>query len=399
MARREAVQQQRMGRLLRRLRRWSGPDSSRTFPAESLEFLPDGQQFFEQLFTALESASSSICLEYYSIHADQTGLRLADLLAEACRRGVRVYLIYDYIGCIDTPERYFRSLRSSGVHCIAFNPPPFRRGIHLFDRRDHRKLAIVDGTVAFLGGRNIGNEYAGIAGATALFHDVGFSLSGQAVTHLCRVFSEVWLLEQGALPDLPVPAVDSGSNRNDERLTSITLVSGGPHHRNSVIRSAFRVAMATAVNELLIANPYFLPGPLILRSLLRASRRGVPVRLLLPAESDVPLVRLLSRGSYEQLLHAGIEIYEMQDHILHAKLMLIDGVRTVIGSANMDQRSFHRNYEINAHIHCPLFSNQVRERMLYDFSRARRITLDEHSRRSLPERLMERLLQPISWFL
>ena len=370
----------------------------RTFPAGTMEFIPVGSHFFRLLFNALASAHTSICLEYYIIRADQTGYLLAESLHAACLRGVTVYLIYDYIGCLDTPESYFNTLRSYGVRCIAFNPPSFRRGIRWFDRRDHRKLAIVDGTVAFLGGRNIGNEYADVSGETPLFYDVGFTLSGSAVTYLSYLFSELWTLEQGLPPGLPrLPALPAGLPADGN--AAISLVSGGPHHRRSLIRSAFRVAMATAGTELLIVNPYFLPGPLILRSLLHASRRGVHVRLLLPAESDMPVVRLLSRGTYDQLLRAGVEIYEMQGQILHAKLMLIDGIRSVIGSANMDQRSFHRNYEINAHIHCRIFSSQVRDHLLDVFSHARQISIDEHARRGFAERLIERLLRPLSWFL
>jgi len=400
MARQELKRHLRISRVLRRLRRWSGEGMPRSFPAETMEFIPDGSHFFRLLFDALDRARSSICLEYYLIHADQTGLKLAECLAAACRRDVKVYLIYDYIGCLDTPESYFKTLRTHGVHCVAFNRPSFRRGIRWFDRRDHRKVAIIDGTVAFLGGRNIGNEYACVSGRSPLFNDVGFSLSGPAVPYLGDLFTELWTMEQGLPPDLPpteAPAISVAPPA--DTTASITLISGGPHQRRSVIRSAFRVAMATASSELLIANPYFLPGPLILRSLLRASRRGVKIRLLLPAESDVPIVRLLSRGSYEQLLHAGVEIYEMQQQLLHAKLMLIDGARTVIGSANMDQRSFHRNYEINAHIQCQTFSSQVRAHLLNDFSHAHQITLDSHSRRKLSERLIERLLRPLSWFL
>jgi len=399
MARQGLDRHQRIGQLLRRFRRWSVESMPRTFQSGPLAFLPDGAVFFQLLFDAIASAQTCICLEYYKIRSDQTGISLSETLAAACRRGVRVYLIYDYIGCLDTPETYFRTLRQHGVHCIAFNPPSIRRGIHWFDRRDHRKLAIIDGVVAFLGGRNIGNEYAGIPGDSPLFHDVGFSLAGPAVPYLSHLFSELWTMERGTPPDLLSEPVVSGSTQTTDSIANITLISGGPHQRRSVIRSAFRVAIATAGSELLIANPYFLPGPLILRSLLRASRRGVHVRLLLPAESDVPLVRLLSRGTYEQMLHAGIEIYEMQEQILHAKLMLVDGSRTVIGSANMDQRSFHRNYEINAHIHCQTFSSQVRDNLLSDFSQARRITLDDHHRRGFSERLMERLLRPLSWFL
>ena len=125
------------------------------------------------------------------------------------------------------------------------------------------------------------------------------------------------------------------------------IVSGGPHQRHSYIRSVFLVNIASAAEEVLIETPYFVPGPRMIRSLLRASRRGVKVRLLLPARSDVPLVRIVGQSYYDALLKGGIEIRERERDILHAKVMLIDGERTLIGSANLDQRSFHRNYELN----------------------------------------------------
>ncbi len=397
MVQRHQIRHHRTQRILRRLRRWSGERLPRTFPAGSITFLPDPGAFFEAFFAALAIARQTICLEYYIVRADQTGNRLAEALIAARQRGVQIYLLYDYIGCLDTPESFFRRLRQYGIHCVPFNPPSVKRWPFWFDRRDHRKLAIIDGMLAFLGGRNIGDEYAGIAGGRRDFHDVCFSLTGPSLQHLSEIFAETWSAELGTSPDLPAPQAETPA------LTlsgaGITLISGSPHHRRSSIRSAFRVTMAAATIELLIANPYFIPGPRILRSLLRAARRGVQVKLLLPAESDVPLVRLVSRSTYEQLLKAGIEIYEMQQQILHAKLMVVDGCRTVIGSANLDQRSFHRNYEINAIVQSKSFGKQVRDHLQQDLAQARRITLPEHDQRGLAVRLVERLLRPLCWFL
>lgn len=390
----------RIARVLRRLQRREHRWLPHFYPAGPMAFIPDGARFFSVLSDAISTARSFVCLEYYIIRADTTGQLLAGLLIDACRRGVRVYLLYDYIGCIDTPESYFKRLRRHGVQCVAFNPPSFRRGIRWFDRRDHRKLALIDGVRAFLGGCNIGDEYAGSSEQPPLFHDVGLTVSGPVVERLGELFSEVWQMELKQLPAME--RWETGQYLQDElpgEAGRIAIVSGGPHQRRSSIRAAFRVAMAAAVQELLIVNPYFLPGPLILRSLFRVARRGVRVKLLLPAKSDVPLVQFLSRGTYEQLLQAGIEIYEMQDEILHAKLMLVDGCRTVIGSANLDHRSFHRNYELNAHIHCKKFGEQVRSHLEQDFSQARRIDLACHGRRSFAARLLERLLRPLSWFL
>ena len=356
---------------------------------------PDGPHFFEALFDDLQAARTLICLEYYRIRADQTGQRFADLLIAAVARGVKVFLIYDAIGCHVTADSYFKRLQAAGVACLPFNPISFRRGIHWFDRRNHRKLTLIDGRVAYLGGMNIGDAYAGLADEPLRFRDVGLRLGGNTVAALTGLFLDTWEMERGARPVLP--ATDGAEPPDDDAL--VTLISGGPHQRRSAIRTAFRVTMAAAASELLIANPYFIPGPRILRSLLRAARRGVRVRLLLPARNDVPVVRVASRSYYEPLLKAGIEIYELERQLLHAKLMLIDRERTVIGSANLDQRSFNRNFEVNVIIRSRAFGKQIRRLFEQDFAGSRRITLEEHDRRGLLTRLFELLLRPISWFL
>jgi len=390
----------RFTRIFRHLHRRTPDNLPKTYPAGQLTFISEGHKFFSMLFDAIATSEKYVCLEYYRISADKTGTRLAEMILDARKRGVNVYLIYDYFGCLDTPDSYFRRLKQQGINVLVFNPPSFRRGINWFDRRDHRKLTIIDGKTAFLGGRNIGDDYAGTPETPPLFHDVGFTLSGTAVEQLTELFSEVWFMEKGEKPDFQLLAPHQfDSYQEDEPESVISLVSGGPHQKRSRIRSAFRVAMATASTELLIANPYFLPGPLILRSLLKSAKRGVTVRLLLPARSDVPLVRVLSRSTFDQLLKAGIQIYEMQHQILHAKLMVIDGVRTVMGSANMDYRSFNRNYEINAHIRSASFGNQVHRHLEQAFSEAHEVRLVDHIRRGVIAKIMERLLRPLRWFL
>lgn len=388
--------QGRMARLIRHLRRHGNgvlPDAVRV---DQVVLYPSGERFFEALFTALEQARSLVCLEYYIVRADRTGARLAELLTAAVRRGVQVFLLYDAIGCHDTPEAYFNALRGKGVQCLAFNPLSLRRGVRWFDRRDHRKLALIDGRQAILGGLNIGDEYAGLLETEQSFRDVGFSLNGAAIAPLQALFAETWFQEQGEQPLFPVlePPPPPGAG-----AVEVSLISGGPHHLRSAIRAAFRVTMASATEELLIVNPYFVPGPRIMRSLLRAARRQVRIRLLLPARSDVPLVKLVSRSSYEPLLRAGVEIYELERQLLHAKLMLIDGERTVLGSANLDQRSFHRNYEINAVVRCRHFGSQVRNLIEADLAGSRAITLSDHARRGLLQRLLEWLFRPFCWFL
>ena len=385
----------RMLRLLARLRPHTMPV---TYRHNRVALFPDGQHFFQGLLAALRSAECMILLEYYIIRNDHAGSAFAAELIAAVQRGVRVYLIYDYIGCIDTPSAYFKNLSRQGIELIPFNVPSFRRGIHWFDRRNHRKMAIIDSRVALLGGFNIADEYAGDGILRNRFRDLGFSVSGSVVQELIGSFGDIWQMERDERPDLAA-VCDKRADRRHPGDANVAIVSGGPHQRRSTIRGAFLFNIASASEELLVANPYFVPGPRIIRSLLRAARRGVRVRLLMPARSDVPLVQLVGRSSYGILMRGGVEIFEMERELLHAKVMLIDGKRSVIGSANLDQRSFHRNFEINCVIDSNAFGAQIRRELETDFDAARRVTLDSHERRGIALRVLEKIVNLFSWFL
>ena len=387
----------RLHRFIRLLKRLRPLDLPVTHRHNSVELFHGGRQFFEALFDAIRAAQHTILLEYYLIHNDHIGSSLAHDLAAAAERGVTVKLIYDYIGCIDTPASYFRNLSKQGIKLLAFNVPSFRRGFYGFDKRDHRKMTIVDGTVAFLGGFNIGDEYAGCVADNRSFRDLGFSIRGEAIGELEAIFNETWNGEpdNGAVRVAERPRQPGGKFGD----AAVNIISGGPRQRRFYIREAFQVNIASAAEEILIATPYFVPGPRIIRSLLRAVRRGVRVRLLLPARSDVPLVLLLGRSSYATLLRGGVEIYELELEILHAKVMLIDAERTVIGSANLDQRSFHRNFEINCMVDNVQFGGQIRELLLEEIATSRPVELDAHERRGLLIRILERVVSLFGWFL
>jgi cardiolipin synthase len=388
----------RLSRMLRLLSRMRPHAMPVTYRHNRVALFPDGSHFFQGLLAALRSAESTILLEYYIIRNDHTGSAFAAELIAAVNRGVRVLLIYDYIGCHDTPSVYFKNLSQQGVELIPFNVPSFRRGIHWFDRRNHRKMTIIDNRVALLGGFNIADEYAGYGTLQNRFRDLGFSVSGSVVQELIGSFGDIWQMERDERPDLTA-VCDQRAGRRHPGDANVAIISGGPHQQRSAIRRSFSFNIASASEELLIANPYFVPGPRIIRSLLRASRRGVQVRLLMQARSDVPLMRLVGRSSYGVLLRGGIEIFEMERELLHAKVMLVDGERTVIGSANLDQRSFHRNFEINCVIDSSDFGAQIRRELEGDFEAARRVILDGHEGRGTLLRVLEKIVNLFSWFL
>ena len=355
--------------------------------------LRSGSAFFTDLFAALEEATTFICLEFYIVRADQTGRQLAAILQRAVQRGVKVELLYDYIGSFETPSSFFSALEQHGIRCAVFNPPPFRNGLSWFDKRDHRKIAVIDCRLAYAGGLNVGDEYVGVDAARS-WQDMGLRLEGPAARDLYQLFAENWQ-EASALLSRPYrcPPVPVAGD------ASVAIVSGGPHLNRSRIHAAFLLGMASAAASIRIETPYFVPGPRFIRAMLRAARRGVVVEIIMPARSDVPLVRLVNRSYYVALLKGGIRVYEREGSILHAKVMLIDSSWAVVGSANLDQRSFHRNYEVSVIVASPEFGQQVEELFSAELAASRAIQLAEHERRSWLIRWLEWLLLPLNWFL
>ncbi len=354
-----------------------------------------GGDFFPAMYRAFRSAEKSICAEFYTIKDDGTGNAFAGELMHAASRGVRVLLIYDYIGCIDTPSSFFRRLERKGVRCLPFNKPAFGR-LHWLDIRDHRKVAIIDGRTAFLGSLNIGDEYAGYGESTKRWRDVGLRLDGPSVGELWKIYRLTWEKEGGSPSDVPPDGGPAPEVAGDDE---VIIVNGTPHHIRPRIRSAFRMAIAGASDEIRIITPYFVPGPRVVRSLLRASARGVKIQIMLPAISDVPIVKLASRAYLTPLLKAGIEIYEREGTILHAKVMLVDDCWVTVGSANFDYRSFHRNHEVNVIIDSREFASQVELMFADDLAKSRRVIFSEYQKRGWFERFLERLCDPIRRFL
>ncbi len=351
-----------------------------------------GGDFFPALFAAMDAATTVIRAEFYIVRADATGALFARALMDAAARGVDVALIYDTVGCFDTPSGYFTQLAAAGVRCLAFNPPAFRR-LHWLDVRNHRKVAVIDGNTAFLGGTNVGDEYAGFGESMARWRDVGVRLDGPAARELDAIFRQTWAREtQDELAPCAGRTTDDGD-------ADVTLINGTPHQARSVIRRSFSLTMAAARHSIRIVTPYFLPGPRVLRALLRAVRSGVQVQLLLPSVSDIPLVQLVGRAWLRPLLQAGVEVYQLQGTILHAKVMLIDEAWATVGSANLDQRSFHRNYELNAVIDSREFGAQVQRMFTGDLAQSRRLGLDEYEHAGWLARLLAWLLSPLGRFL
>jgi cardiolipin synthase len=358
--------------------------------------LEDGPATYRAMLAAISAAKDHINLETYIIEDDEMGRQFADLLLARQAAGVQVHLIYDSVGCIRTPLEFFERLKEGGVQVLEFNPvnPLTAKKGWQVNNRDHRKLLLVDGRTAFIGGINISNVYSSGSSPTRStpsspksggWRDTQIQIDGPVVAEFQKLFLATWEKQHG--PPLAgknyFPAL---SPRGNELVRSIGSSYDDPH---SLIYLTLISAITNAEKSVHLTNAYFVPDPQILQALLDAARRGVDVTLILPALSDSNLVFHAGRSYYTELLAAGVKIYERGGGVLHSKTVVIDGVWSCIGSTNLDWRSFLHNDEVNAVILGPEFAQQMQAMFERDLAASTAITAEAWARRPLRFKLKE----------
>jgi cardiolipin synthase len=368
-----------------------------------VEVFVDAAAAYEAMFAAITAARDHINLESYILEAEGPGESLANLLLQKRASGVRVNVIFDSFGSLRTSAEYFRRLREAGVALCEYNPVslwrPLLRALHL---RDHRKLLVVDGRVAFVGGINFSSVYAyGSAGRRVSveelppWRDMHVRIEGPLVTQLQEVFLEHWKCHVGRPPAVAryLPALlPRGS-------AQIGVAACDAGRRRNPFYTSLLAAIGKAQRRICITTAYFVPPRRLLRALERAARRGVDVRLLLPGISDSWPALAAGRSSYGRLLNAGVRIYECHDAILHAKAAVIDGVWVTVGSSNMDWRSFLHNAEINVIGIDPDLARELERLHGEDAARSQPITLEHWTRRGWTHRLKEWAARKAEFFL
>jgi cardiolipin synthase len=364
--------------------------------------LLDGPSTYKSMFAAIKGAKKNINMETYNIEDDEVGRRFAAALAEKQKSGVQVNLIYDSIGSLDTPKDFFKPLVDRGAHVLEFNPiNPLMLRKEWEAGRDHRKLLVVDGQIAFVGGVNISSVYS--SGSLTSkpqgkkdaqpWRDTQIRIEGPVVSEFQKFFLTTWKNQKGEplASGAFFPRISSKGNE------VVRAISTKPIDHYSPIYVTLISAINNAETYVYITNAYFVPDPQLLCALENAARRQVDVRLLLPSKTDSNLVFYASRSYYDELLSAGVKIYERQDALLHAKTAVIDGVWSTIGSTNLDWLSIEHNQEINAVILGQDFGSQMKVMFEKDMSASRLVTLDEWRKRSIGPRIKEfaaRLLSP-----
>lgn len=304
----------------------------------------ESQQTYAAIEQAIRAARHHVHMTYYIWQPDETGRFFRDLLIEKAQTGVECRVLLDSVGSFKLGKRFLQPLHDAGVE-VAFYLPlfPFRKNwsLHL---RNHRKIVVVDGDLGFTGSQNIGDEYRGRLKKLSPWYDSHLQIRGPAVGLLQQVFAEDWLLATGrTIKDPAYFRVPPAAGE-----TVMQIVPSGPDRDvNSLIHILYAM-VSRARRSVRVATPYFCPDPLIQTALLHAAYRGARVQLLLPTRSDAPLILWAGRSFYKELIEAGIEVYENDKGVLHSKVITVDDRWALVGSANMDIRSFRLNFEITA---------------------------------------------------
>jgi len=331
-----------------------------------LEF--EGPNTFAAWLEAIEAAQKFVYFENYLLRDDDTGREFRDALVRKASQGVPVYLIHDWLGCWATPRSYWRPLVKAGVHLRAFNKPALKLGDPFGAlQRDHRKLVVVDGEIAHVGGMCVGVEWAGTR-TKAPWRDTGVEIRGPAARAAALAFERIWsafnepLGLVGALPATP-----------EEGGTPVWLIEGEPG-RARVYRT-LHLAASRATESIWITDAYFVSPRPLSEALAAAAQQGVDVRILVPAHNNWPIVGTISRGGYRFLLESGVRIFEWQGPMIHAKTSVVDGVWCRVGSSNLNTASLMGNWELDVGILDESFGRQLQGLFVADLASSTEIVL------------------------
>jgi cardiolipin synthase len=384
----------------RRLVPASDPTEAHSVDGNELRLLRNGEQAYPEMLRAIAAAREQVLLEMYWFGSDGVGRKFAAALAAAAQRGVEVSIIYDAIGSVGASEDMFAELRRAGARVIEFNPiAPWKRRFRLskLTRRDHRKILITDGTTGFTGGINIADFWLPLDEGGAGWRDDMVRIDGPAVADLSDCFALSWQRLRGA----PLRVVGFVATPPARPPASQAVRVLGQHFLRTQrqISRAYLHYVQRAQRCVFIANSYFVPDRRILRALSRAARRGCDVRIIVPGQSDVDIVRHASRAVWGRLLRAGVRIFEWDESVLHAKSAVIDGRWSTTGTFNFDYLSLRLNLEVNLSVLDERFAGRLQASFLEDFERCREVRLVDFRFRPLGQRLLELIAYRLRKFL
>jgi cardiolipin synthase len=333
----------------------------------AVDLLIDGEQTFTSILSAIGEAQNYILIQFYIYRDDDIGRKIKDALIERAKAGVRVYFMYDEIGSPRLPQKFLAELRQHGIEETGFKTTKGRGNRFQINFRNHRKLVVVDGHTAFVGGLNVGDDYLGLYPKVGPWRDTHVKIKGPAVQIAQVSFVKDWYWPTEAILDLNWHPQSAGGKSH------VTVAHTGPADTATVATMYHLEAFNAAQSRIWIANPYFVPDEPTAKALEIAALRGIDVRIILPANNDNRFVQLAAMTYVQQLLPAGVKFYlykKGQQGFLHQKVFLIDDQISAIGTTNLDNRSLHINFECSALIIDSEFACQVEKMLLDDFAQS-----------------------------
>jgi cardiolipin synthase A/B len=357
--------------------------------------LTNGEETFQHIIAELKRARHHIHLEYYIVRHDQIGQEIKNILIEKASQGVKVRFMYDAVGSWQLSKSYINELKNAGIETVSFGPVRLPFLNNKFNFRNHRKIIVIDGNIGFVGGLNIGDEYLGRNKEIGFWRDTHLMLRGEAVRTLQLIFLQDWYYMTNhsfLTAEYLSPQIDHESHGG------VQLIAGGPDNEWSVIKNIFFSMISAARESVWIASPYFIPDEDIFSALKVAALSGIDVRLLVPNRPDKRIVFHASRSYFPELMAAGVKVFEYERGFMHSKIIIVDGELASIGTSNMDMRSFHLNFEVNAFLFRTKSTLKLVEEYLNDLKHSKQIDLETFQQRHIGYRLLEstaRLLSPL----
>ncbi|QGQ98514.1 cardiolipin synthase [Paenibacillus psychroresistens] len=359
----------------------------------SVTTFAETKEMFDALKSAIEAAKDHIHFQFYTIRNDLIGTEFQQLLIRKAQEGVKVRVLYDGIGSYSLPKGYVKELTDAGAEVHSFLDPLIAFIDKRLNYRNHRKIVVIDGTVGFFGGVNVGDEYLGGNPKLGYWRDTHFQLEGNAVYFLQNTFLTDWCFASGA--------VLSDSRYYPELLDKennqwVQIVTSGPDEHWDAILEVYFAAITTAQQRIHIASPYFVPDASIFMALKMAAISGIEVKIIFPLVPDSELVHLASLSYMEELMQAGVVFYQYAKGFIHSKILIIDDTIAFVGTANLDMRSFFSNFELNA----VMFDNKVIGQLEADFRQdlldSKLMILEEFRKRSRFEKAKEAFARTLS---
>lgn len=321
--------------------------------ANHVELLVDGEATYGAMLDAIAAAESYVLVQFYIVMDGTVAQRMHDALIEKARSGVRVYFIYDEIGCMSLPAAYWKSMRAASIEVSGFKTTRGHRNRFQINFRNHRKLLVVDGRIGFIGGLNLANEYL-------TYRDTHLRIDGPAAQHIqFSIFKDwYWATRQ-------IPEISKEIQRSDTADQKVAIVNTGPADTMANCSALFATIIQSAQRRLWMTSPYFVPDDVLVRALQAAAIRGVDVRILLPGKADHRFVELASFTYYSEMMDCGVQLFRYQDRFMHQKVVLVDDLLAGVGTVNLDNRAIYLNFEATALVADEGFAKQV-ETMLND---------------------------------